>query len=247
MMGGGTIRQRYLNSLSQYFCSNYDMLNDNIITGDDLSLNTCNIVSQEYDGYNCNVKVLFDGPIGHPFLNVQALNQSSMWGDYVVQLMYIADNVLLTQGFYWFIMSHVGVIYSIQPCSAPVEGPLSVSFQFLLSFEVFSLLSSQLETYRDQQQAAKAAYRDFEKIGKYGCSIDEYWDNIVEYLITAQDVIMEKSSHTFPTVKIDPINPIADTHVSGRNEVTTEEINSTEPIVDIFFPEKEYGHYSAEQ
>ena len=53
---------------------------------------------------------------------------------------------------------------------------------------------------------------------------------------------MEKSGHTFSTVKIDPKNPIADTHVSGRTEVTTEETNSTESIVDIFFPEKEYGH-----
>ena len=54
-------------------------------------------------------------------------------------------------------------------------------------------------------QAAKAAYHDFERMDKNGCSIDKYWDNIVEYLISAQDLIMKKSGHTFPTVETKPV------------------------------------------
>ena len=85
-----------------------------------------------YDGDNYNVKLVFDGAIGHPYLNVQTLNQLSMWGDCLVQLMYIGDNALSVQGFCWFTMSYDGVIYSIQPGIIAPEGFLEVSFQFFL-------------------------------------------------------------------------------------------------------------------
>ena len=77
-------------------------MNDNIIASDGIYIDTCSTIFQKYDGYNCSVKFLFDGPIGHPYLNVQALNQSSIWGDCLVQLLYIGDNALSVQGFTGF-------------------------------------------------------------------------------------------------------------------------------------------------
>ena len=83
--------------------------------------------------------------------------------------MYIGDNVLSGQGFYWFTMAYDGVIFISNHVLRPQRGP-----QFVLSFEIFLSLYPQLGTYRDQKQTAKAAYHEFERMEKNSRSVDQH-------------------------------------------------------------------------
>ena len=87
-----TVRQRYSNSLSHCFCSNYDIMSDNIIASMYGTLLVVLIVRKmiviiAVRNY-CLMALLAT--------LILTFNQPSMWGDCVVQLMYIGDNELIS-------------------------------------------------------------------------------------------------------------------------------------------------------
>ena len=88
------------------------------------------------------------------------------------------------------------------------------------------------------------SHRLLEQPIKNEFSIEQYYDNIVEYLISAQDFIMETLDHTFLPTDTKLLILIFDTPTIGSTEVTLEGTPSTDHIVDIFLPDKEYGHIS---
>ena len=168
-------------------------------------------------------------------IEAHLLNWYSMTADDFYQLGFIPQNITEVCGYFWFQFDGDGVIVSVKSCDHPPQGFMCVCFS--IKIPVFHNMCSQYESERftmSLQLATDNFYQDVYIWKRFKLTVEQYMVELIDYLLLAQDKIMEGTRHTF------------EVNVKHRTESVnvpnTEFCSDNEHIKDIYFPDKQYGH-----
>ena len=146
------------------------------------------------------------------------------------QLVHIRGHELFN-GYFWFKCNDEDELINIEKCNEVPNVYLCVEKYFYLELNgsilsvftdgVFHSCSTQPYYHELKNSVIKYVY-------------EEYYEGIVDYLISAQDVIMAKTRHTF-----DMSHKVRGqiSHNKGH-----EDLRKMEDIQDIYYPDRQYGH-----
>ena len=121
-----------------------------------------------------------------------------MTADGSYQLGFISQNITEVCGYFWFQFNGDGDITSAKFCDHPPQGFMCVCFS--IKIPVFHNMCSQYDSERftmSPQLARDNFYQDLYIWKRFNLTVEQYMEELIDYLIVAQDKIMEDTRHIF--------------------------------------------------
>ena len=157
--------------------------------------------------------------------------QASFDGRYII---FIPKNSVVSHGYFWLQMLDNGSVMYITPCINLPSGVLEVVETLIMS--PLNMIPISIP-----DMTPRAARDDFlwdcHIRKQFNLTLDEYITDIIDYLIAAQDVIMDNGKHTFTAPDHSHDSSSAPPQMHGDVEQY-----DTDVVVDIYFPKKQFGH-----